>query len=83
MANLITPADEHFGRWFAFRAYNSQTRYGFGNADDADRYCDEVLNAGREINLYAAYELTAREVATERLERRDDTFNIRDEIDAR
>lgn len=38
--------------WYEFRAYNSQTHYGFGVEAEAERYCD-VLNSEREINLYA------------------------------
>lgn len=43
-------------QWFAFRAYNSQTLYGYGTADEADAYSDH-LNKGKEINLYAAHPL--------------------------
>lgn len=48
--------------WFAFRAWNSQTTYGYGTAEDADLYTDLVLNKDREVNLYGAYRLVAKEV---------------------
>ncbi len=40
-------------RWFSFPAYNSQTIYGYGSPAEAEVYCD-MLNRGREINLYTA-----------------------------
>lgn len=48
--------------WYAFRAYNSQTLYGFGTSADADRYCDR-LNKGREVNLYGARLMTDDDIA--------------------
>ena len=38
--------------WYAFRAYNSMTHYGYGTTDEAERYTDH-LNARRDINHYA------------------------------
>lgn len=43
-------------RWFAFRAWNCQTLYGFGNGREAELYCRK-LNETRDINVYAAEEL--------------------------
>lgn len=43
-------------RWFAFKAYNTQTLYGFGTEAEADEYCDH-LNEARSINHYAAVPL--------------------------
>jgi len=39
--------------WWRFRAYNTESRYGYGTPQEADRYCD-YLNRDREINHYAA-----------------------------
>lgn len=58
-------------QWFAFRAYNSQTIYGWGTAEEADRYSDH-LNTRREINVYGAYPLTETEAADLKLEASDD-----------
>ena len=44
--------------WFAIKAYNSQTLYGFGTLLEAHRYCDE-LNMGR--NYYWPYPLTTKQ----------------------
>lgn len=48
--------------WFAFTAYNAQTAYGFGTDAEASRYCD-IMNEGREINLYGQTALTEEDVA--------------------
>jgi hypothetical protein len=40
--------------WYAFKAYNAQTRHGYGTAQEADAYADH-LNANRTINLFAPY----------------------------
>ena len=56
-------------QWFAFRAYNSQTIYGWGTAEEAGRYADH-LNARREINVYAPHPVQADEAAA--IEARDD-----------
>ena len=36
--------------WYAFRAYNAQTHYGYGTAQEAERYADK-LNAGRASTI--------------------------------
>ena len=56
-------------QWFAFRAFNSQTIYGWGTAAEADLYADH-LNARREINVYAPHPVPAGAVAE--IEARDD-----------
>src|SRR5687768_14100213 len=58
-------------KWFAFRAYNSETQYGYGTTEDADRYSD-LLNTGREVDLFSAYELTDEEAAELGLKDRED-----------
>lgn len=63
--------------WFAFRAYNTQTEYGFGSDNEAERYCDH-LNAAREVNVYAAHELSADEAAELDLDNRG--FNLDDAL---
>jgi hypothetical protein len=37
--------------WYEFTAYNTPTLYGYGNQEEAEKYCD-FLNKGREINMY-------------------------------
>lgn len=69
-------------QWFAFRAYNSQTLYGFGTSEEAECYAD-ALSASKEINLYGAYPLTADEAKELKLESRDDAINLEDELRAR
>jgi hypothetical protein len=64
-------------QWWAFRAWNSATVYGYGTQDEAERYADK-LNAGREINVYAAHALGSDD-ATDAVHR-DDGFNLEDEV---
>lgn len=66
-------------KWFAFRAYNSQTIIAYGTESEADRYADH-LNADREINVYGAYGLTAAEAAELNPADRCDTFNLSDAL---
>ena len=42
---------------YKFSAYNTQAMYGWGDADEADKYCD-FLNRSREINVYSFEEIT-------------------------
>jgi hypothetical protein len=42
--------------WFAFHAFNTETRYGFGTLDSAAKYL-EVINADR--GDYAPFEVEA------------------------
>ena len=56
--------------WYAFKAYNNQIAYGFGTAEEADRYTDH-LNANREANHFAPRILPAAEVSQLRLEDSD------------
>ncbi|WP_448205328.1 hypothetical protein [Azospirillum sp. sgz302134] len=66
-------------RWYAFRAYNSQTLYGWGTAAEAARYVD-AINVGKEINLYGIDELSAEQIEDLGLEKRDDVFSLEDEL---
>ena len=68
-------------QWFAFRAFNSQTFYGFGTDEQADRFADH-LNKRRETNVYGAYPLTTDEAIELRVDERDDAFNLDDELRA-
>jgi hypothetical protein len=43
--------------WYRFTARNAQTIYGWGMEGAAQRYAD-LLNRGREGNLYAANRMT-------------------------
>lgn len=40
--------------WYAFRAYNSETRYGWSETPGLVELACDWLNRGRETNLYAA-----------------------------
>jgi hypothetical protein len=40
-------------QWFAFRALNSQTLYGFGTDQQADKFTDH-LNQRRKTDVYRA-----------------------------
>ncbi len=66
-------------QWFAFRAYNSQTIYGFGSDDEASQYADH-LNANREVNLYAPYSLSEAEATELKLEDNTEAFNLDDAL---
>lgn len=66
-------------RWFAFRAYNSQTLFGYGTEEEADLYAD-FLNTSRTYNVYGAYPVSADEDDAENLERNTDAFNLADEL---
>jgi len=68
--------------WFAFRAHNSQTLYGFGTAGEADLYAD-AINGGKEINRYAPYALTTEAAAELDLENNSEAFGLDDELRAR
>lgn len=66
-------------RWFAFRAWNSQEIYGYGTPDEADRYTDH-LNAGREINLYAAEPVSDEDAEELELEDNTEAFDLADAL---
>ena len=68
--------------WFAFRAPNAQTLYGYGTADEAAHFAD-LLIASREVDLYAAHRVNHQEATELRLEENTEAFNIADEIAAR
>jgi len=71
--------------WHRITAYNAQALYGYGTAADAAAYCD-AINAGREINLYAAAALTDDEAIALRLEggaAGNEGFDLADELAAR
>ena len=69
-------------QWFAFRAYNTEARYGYGTAAEAEQYAD-IINEGREINVFGAYPLNDAEAAELQLmEDRSDTFRLDYEIAA-
>lgn len=46
-------ANEQGYGWWKFGGSNLQAQYGYGSADEAERYCAR-LNSKREINRYAA-----------------------------
>lgn len=58
-------------RWYAFIAFNSETQFGWGDEEQADRITD-YLNIGRDpFNLYFPAILTDAE-QLERLDSRQD-----------
>ena len=61
--------------WYAFRAYNAPIHYGYGTAQEAERYADK-LNAGREINHFAAHAMIADEISDLKLENSDLGFSL-------
>jgi hypothetical protein len=65
-----------------FRSYNTETLFGYGDADEAARFA-EMLNAGREINVYGEYVLSEAEVAENNLTERDDIIVLQDELASR
>ena len=67
--------------WWEFRAYNSEARYGYGDEQDAEAYCDH-LNLGRDINVYAPAALTDANAEMLRLDQRSDTISLGDELHA-
>jgi hypothetical protein len=59
--------------WFAIKAYNAQTHYGYGTEEEAHRYADE-LNHGR--NYYWPYPMTREQIAELKLENSDLGFSL-------
>jgi hypothetical protein len=68
-------------QWFAFRALNSQTLYGFGTDQQVDKFIDH-LNQHRKTDLYGAHPLTTDEAIELRVDERDNAFNLEDELRA-
>lgn len=69
-------------QWFAFRAYNSQTLYGWGTEAAADAYAD-ILTGDREINVYGAYPMSAGDIEAAGVEDNSEAVNLGDELAAR
>ena len=65
----------------AFRALNSQTLYGFGTDQQADKFTDH-LNQRRKTDVYSAYPLTTDEAIELRVDEQDNAFNLEDELRA-
>lgn len=68
-------------QWFAFKAYNSQTLYGFGSEHEASTFAD-WLNRGREINHYHHTPVSSTEGEGMRLDARYDCVSLADELGA-
>ena len=51
--------------WVEFAAYNQERQYGYGTADEAEQYVD-MLNEGRDINLYGWEFVDMKALADER-----------------
>lgn len=68
--------------WYKFVAYNTQTLYGYGTAEEADQFSDQ-LNASRVINHYAAHALDEATATELKLEDNTEAFNIGDELQGR
>lgn len=67
--------------WWAFHAYNSEARYGYGDEAEAEAYCDH-LNIGRDINQYHPVALSERQVTDLDLDQRSDAVSLGDELHA-
>ncbi len=67
-------------QWFCFKAYNSQSLYGYGTAAEAEQYAYK-LNAGREINVYQPVAVSDAEADEMDLDHRGDAFLLDDGID--
>jgi hypothetical protein len=65
--------------WYEFTAYNAQAIYGFGTEQEADGYSD-ILNRGREINVYGYRPMTEAEAAPFNSGDRTDGFNLDEEL---
>jgi hypothetical protein len=63
--------------WYAFRAYNTQTLYGYGTAEEADAR-EDILNEGRSVGLYSAHRLTDAEAAELGFVGNDEAANLSD-----
>lgn len=51
--------------WYEFKAYNSETLYGYTDRPAiAEAYCDQ-LNRNREINVYAVQAVTDKNLLNE------------------
>jgi hypothetical protein len=68
--------------WYRISTYNTQALYGFGTEAEAEKYVD-ILNEGRDMNIYSAERLTSEEAAELRLEDNTEAFNLDDELAAR
>jgi len=64
--------------YYKFTGSNLQTVYGYGSAKEATAYV-ETLNAGKEINLYAADAMSVEEASSAKLDKRDDIVPL-DEV---
>jgi hypothetical protein len=62
-------------QFFAFKAYNTETLYGYGTAADAEEYA-AALNRNREINCFGVYPLTEAEALEDNLEDRTDVEDL-------
>ncbi len=58
--------------WYAFKANNCQTLYGFGSPTESGRY-EDILNRDREIHHYMAVQVTEGQAG-------EDGFNLSDAI---
>lgn len=69
---------------YAFKSYNSQTLYGWGDDAEADAYCD-YLNRKRDINVYSWQQVTDPEEITRKADGQvgvnlsDELLEIRDQ----
>lgn len=58
--------------WYAFEAYNAETRYGWTQDEDVVNAIVAKLNTGREINLFSASDINEDEASALRLFDRND-----------
>lgn len=63
---------------YKFSAWNTQAMYGWGDDDEAAKYC-EFLNRSREINVYAFEEITDEDQIAEH-DGNGEGVNLADEL---
>ena len=65
--------------WYRFHAFNRNSLYGWGSAEEADKFCDK-LNEGRALGIYAAEIVSNYDVMGLGLVEGPESFNIADEL---
>jgi len=65
--------------WWKFKAYNTESVYGWGTTDEADKYCD-FLNSDREINVFHSEEIEDDDEIIAKLESGNGGVNLADEL---
>lgn len=66
--------DEGLKMYYLLKAWNQETRWGWTQYPEVAAAACDALNRGREINLYAVYEITNEEAQEHGLTGRDDAL---------